>query len=127
MRKRADRKKKLLNDQLSNMRNEMAGSLGDMNKMGDSSQCFKPKPNDQDDKKKISAYCDKNFASASPVQYKECLTEDTFCFTCCRTEIGEAHVSYRDKCTERCDPPNEEALPTKGSWQWIQSMNKNTS
>ena len=127
MRRRAERKKKLLNDQLSNMRNDMAGNLGNMNKMGDSSQCFKPTPKNPEDTKKISAYCDKNFASASPVQYKECISEDTFCFVCCSTEIGEAHVRDREQCNEKCDPPKEDALPTKGSWQWVQSTNKNTS
>jgi hypothetical protein len=126
MRKRSERKKKLLNDQLSNMRNEMAGSLGNINKMGDSAQCFKPKPKDEVDTKKISEYCSKNFASASPVQYKECITEDTFCTTCCQNEIGEAHVTEREKCNDICEPPAGVVLPTKGSWQWVQSMNKNT-
>jgi len=61
MRKRAERKKQLLNDQLSNMRNEMAGSLGNINKLGDSSKCFKPKENDQEDQKKIMDFVIKIF------------------------------------------------------------------
>lgn len=126
MRKRAERKKQLLNDQLSNMRNEMAGSLGNINKLGDSSKCFKPKENDQEDQKKIMEFCNQNFSSASPVQFKECITADTFCFTCCQNQIGEAHVSEREECNDKCDPPKQAELPTKGSWQWVSPTNKNS-
>ena len=120
MRKRASRKKKIYQDEIQTLRMQVAGQLNKHNKEGNLGLCFKPNNSDED-KKKVVQYCNSNFSDASPNKFKECLTEEDFCYVCCENEFGEMHVKDREQCYDKCDYAPKKTTRA-GSWQWTETV-----
>jgi hypothetical protein len=100
MRKRAERKKRALKDQIMTIRTKTAGKLQKYTKAGDANKCFLPKP-DGSDKPTVEKYCNENFAD-NYIKNTECMQRDNFCYVCCENEFGEYHLLDREKCEKRC-------------------------
>eukprot|EP00340_Litonotus_pictus_P005635 CAMPEP_0170516554 /NCGR_PEP_ID=MMETSP0209-20121228/2732_1 /TAXON_ID=665100 ORGANISM="Litonotus pictus, Strain P1" /NCGR_SAMPLE_ID=MMETSP0209 /ASSEMBLY_ACC=CAM_ASM_000301 /LENGTH=681 /DNA_ID=CAMNT_0010801479 /DNA_START=180 /DNA_END=2225 /DNA_ORIENTATION=- len=122
MRKRAERKKKILSNELQSLRSQVATQLNHVSKEGNMDLCFKP-TNSEEDKKKLLKYCKNNFMDSSPVKFNECLAEPSFCYVCCESEFGDMHVKKRDQCYDKCDEVPKKGNEHSGSWQWVEPVN----
>ena len=121
MRKRSERKKKMLSGEIQNLRSQMTDNLSKLNKAGNMNNCFKP-TTDEEDKKKMSTYCNTNFSDSSPIKFNECLNVNTFCYVCCENEFGDIHVKEREKCYDKCEQAPKKESAHEGSWQWVENM-----
>lgn len=109
--RRANRKEKLLEQQINLVRSKMAKNLVEANKNGDMMIC----KNSQNDPQLINRYCDTSFVT----NYKKnlnCKDIETFCYTCCENEFGPMYLEKRDECYNLCDEGVRSDL--KGDWIW---------
>ena len=94
MRKKAERKKAKLKQQLQTVRNEMAQEMGKAYKKGDISRCEKGMKSDEDRKVYCSATFLEDFSN-----YSTCLEGgEEFCLICCETEFGDFYLGERQEC-----------------------------
>ena len=121
MRKRAERKKKILQGEMQSIRSQVASKMSHLGKEGNLELCFKPSQK-QEDKDKVMQYCKSNFMESSPTKFNECLDHNTYCYVCCETEFGNMHLKRRDECYDKCDAEPKKDTST-GSWQWVESIN----
>jgi hypothetical protein len=106
MRLKSERKKAEIKSKIISMRTETAEKLQSMAKVGSMDKCFLPDPNNDEDNKKIEAYCAANFPSEIS-GFMECKVPESFCFTCCEKEFGPLQLVVREKCfNEKCKANN---------------------
>jgi len=115
MRKKNERKKNLLKQQLMSVRTEMADNLQTATKQGSQANCEAAKG----DSTKINAYCENNFYDNFS-KMADCKDVNSFCYVCCENEFGDVFVAERNSCYTMCDAkPAEAAAPKEaGRWQW---------
>jgi len=100
MRKRHKRKFDELNANILTVRMEMAGNIQKSSKIGDHTKCFIPNSSTLE---KVEDYCTLNF-SDSAAKFQECVSPESFCYTCCDNEFGKLHTIERENCYKtRCD------------------------
>jgi hypothetical protein len=102
MRKRNERVKQKLKEELQDSKMKVAEKLSSINKEGDINSCFKPTDSEQDNIK-IQNYCKINFIESDPQKYSDCLKHDNYCYTCCEREFGEILIKKRNQCYDKCD------------------------
>jgi len=114
MRRKNERKKNLLKQQLMAVRTEMADSLQTATKQGSQANCEAAKG----DQTKINAYCENNFFDNFS-KLADCKDLSSFCYVCCENEFGDVFVTERNSCFAMCDKKADEKSPTEnGRWQW---------
>lgn len=119
MRRRAQRKKKLLTGDLQTLRSQVADQLGKVSKAGNAENCFRPTAENDNE---VNKYCSKAYMD-NPQKYVECVNKETFCFVCCETEFGDMHVKERDKCYDKCDDKTKTSSKgASGRWQWQEKI-----
>ncbi len=98
MRKKQNRKKAELNNEIMNIRSNIAEKLKKINKIGNEVSCR--------DRKNKENYCNNNF-SENYLKYQDCMN-DSFCYVCCENEFGDLHVLERDNCYSKCESVKSE-------------------
>jgi hypothetical protein len=123
MRKKAQRRKAKLAQQLLNVRSVMAETMGKVYKVGDTSKCSTAMKSDKD----RLTYCQVSF----PDDYgkmTDCKESDDFCSMCCENEWGDMHVNERQSCYKSLcknsgsSPASGASPPSSGRWIWQVSM-----
>jgi hypothetical protein len=105
MRKKNERKKQQIQNDIMTVRMEVAGNLQKVSKQGDMHSCF---VGDTVEAQKIEEYCQVNFPD-SIAKLQDCKIPESFCYTCCENEFGELNMVEREKCYKsRCDVSNTE-------------------
>ncbi len=97
MRKKQDRKKAVLKNQIMSIRTTIAQKLNKFNKNGNPDNCVSAPTDVQKEN-----YCNTNFPD-NYVKHQDCMSKDSFCYVCCENEFGDYHVVERDKCYAKCD------------------------
>jgi hypothetical protein len=107
MRKKNERKKQEIKNQIISLRIQEAQTMSEVSKMGDRSKCIIP-PSKEDPH--VQAYCDKYFP-ADVAKYQDCTSVESFCFVCCENEFGDLHLHEREMCFKnQCEPVNNPAF-----------------
>ena len=124
MRKKNERKKNLLKQQLMSVRTEMASNLESATQQGSKALCEAAKG----DQTKVNVYCENNFFD-NYSKLADCKDLSSFCYVCCENEYGDIFVSERELCYSICDKKEEgPATPSgEGRWHWepeIQGYNQ---
>jgi hypothetical protein len=121
MRKKAQRRKAKLAQQLLNVRTVMAETMGKVYRKGDTSKCSTAMKSDKD---KLT-YCQVSF----PDDYgkmTDCKETDDFCSMCCENEWGDMHVNERQECykslCKNSGPSSSGATPANGRWIWQETL-----
>jgi hypothetical protein len=111
MRKKAQRRKARLAQQLISVRTVMAETMGKVYKAGDSSKCSNAMKNYNN---KLS-YCQASFSDDFS-KFADCKESDDFCSLCCETEWGEMHINERHQCykslCKKATDPNSLIVPS---------------
>jgi len=113
LKKKAKRKRRLLESQLQKVRGQMAKSLMNANRFGDWKLCRDARGH----KPKIVKYCDANFID-NFVKNQQCKDPEDFCYVCCENEYGNMYIKQRDKCYDMCDALSKKDL-SSGEWKWV--------
>jgi len=113
MRKRAERKKAQLAQQLQAVRYAMADDMNNMYKDGDMNKCKIGMQSTQN----RDTYCGVNFPD-NYLKFSNCKSEDEdFCPLCCENEFGDMHMDKRQVCIDTlCTVAAP--LPEGGRWVW---------
>lgn len=111
IKKKGERRRRLLEQQITYIRSSMAKQLLDANKNGSMDACLKANK----DPSKVREYCDANYVDNFQ-KNSECKEVDHFCPTCCENEFGGLYLNNRDDCYKKCDEQVKEDL--KGDWVW---------
>lgn len=98
IKKKNDRKKLVLENQINAIRGQMTRSLMDANKSGDANRC-KDAFGKED---KIAIYCNNNVIDDFR-KNEACKEGQSFCYVCCENEFGNMHIIERDECYDMCD------------------------
>jgi len=114
IKKKAKRRRRLLESQLQKVRGQMAKSLMNANRYGDWKLC----KNARGIKEKVVKYCDANFID-NFVKNQQCKDPEDFCYVCCENEYGNMYIKQRDKCYDMCDALAKQDL-SNGEWIWTQ-------
>jgi hypothetical protein len=114
IKKKAGRRRRILEQQLQKVRGQMAKSLIGANRYGDWKICSAARTV----KNKVVKYCDANFIDDF-VKNRQCKDQEDFCYICCENEYGNMYIKSRDKCYDMCDAMSKKDL-SNGEWQWIQ-------
>ena len=104
MRKKNQRKKELIRDEITTIRMKLADKFSRVSKIGDQSRCFIPK---QDTTDKVEKYCNENY-SDDYMKLIDCKKFENFCYMCCENEYGDLHIKERDGCYNICDKADNE-------------------
>jgi len=112
IRKKAQRKNRLIEQRIQKIRGSMAADLMKANKLGDWRKCKRAR----DDKKLIFDYCNGNF-SDNYIKNNDCKDHDNFCYVCCENEYGNMYIKKRDMCYGVCDELSKKDL-NNGHWHW---------
>jgi len=112
IRKLANRRKKLIENDITTIRGQMARNLMDANKNGDQSKC----KNAYGVEEKINYYCNANVVDDFQ-KNDACKDPTSFCYVCCETEFGNMVMDKRDKCYDMCDALAKAALD-HGEFNW---------
>jgi len=107
------RRKKIIEQQISMIRAQMANSLIAANKEGDSTVCKEGIGNRQ----KIDYYCNKRIVDDINKNI-ECKSFDSFCYVCCENEFGNMYMEKRDQCYDLCDKKYSKELEAGGDFIW---------
>jgi len=121
MRRKNDRKKKLLKQQLMAVRTEMAENLQKATKKGSKGICKDTRKNTR----KINAYCENNFFD-NYAKLSDCKDTNSFCYVCCENEFGDVYLAEREECYTMCDKKEKEPVRNfsrYGRWQWAPDFN----
>jgi hypothetical protein len=113
--KKADRKKRLIQQQITAIRGKIARDLIDAQKQGDANNCKTPLQA-LPDFSQISKYCDNNISDDFN-KNMDCKKETNFCFICCENEFGSMFLVKRDECYSICDSLYSEQLKG-GEFKW---------
>ena len=119
MRKKNERKKNLLKQQLMAVRTEMASNLENATKQGSMETCKKAKVTQSN----VDAYCEYNF-NDNFAKLADCKDISSFCYVCCENEYGDIFVSEREICYSMCDKKEEAPSVEDGKWHWEPEINK---
>lgn len=98
IRKKAARRKRMIEHQINVIRGEMAKDLMSANKQGDMKLCKESK----NDKKKITEYCNTNVTDDFQ-KNTICNLPESFCYVCCETEFGTMFMDKREECYSQCE------------------------
>jgi len=98
MRARTRRRKAALQDKINKVRATMAKDMIAANKKGDMRKCQKGKTSALH----RNNYCNANFVD-NYLKNMDCKVQESFCYTCCETEFGNAFLQMREKCYNMCD------------------------
>ena len=118
IKKKARRKRRILENQLQKVRGQMAKSLLNANRFGDWKLC----KDSRRTKEKVLKYCDANFMD-NFTKNQSCKDPDDFCYICCENEYGNMYIKQRDKCYDMCDALARKDL-SNGEWKWEQGKSK---
>jgi len=117
MRKKAERKKAQLAQQLQAVRVQMSKDMNKIYKNGDMNKCreaMKSKDNRE-------TYCGVNFPD-DYVRFTDCKAEEEdFCYFCCETEFGDMHMDQRQLCYDTLCTQKQEN--DDGKWIWVADPN----
>ncbi len=113
IKKQGRRRRRMLEQQISVIRSEMAKNLILANKNGDMELCRRGTKDPQ----KAKEYCDNNFVD-NYNKNSECKEADHFCPICCENEFGNLFLYKRDECYKICDDMVKSELSTSGDWIW---------
>lgn len=103
MRKKSERKKQEIKNQIITLRIQEAQTMTDVSKMGDQSKCKVPASNED---AHVQSYCEKYFP-ADVTKFQDCSNVESFCFVCCENEFGDLHLHERELCFKKqCEPVN---------------------
>jgi hypothetical protein len=94
MRIKQKRKQSEIQGNIMTIRYQIAKKLQTSNHVGNADLCLKFEEKDK--------YCTANFAD-NFVKFKDCKSEESFCYVCCENEFGELHLIERDNCYTKCD------------------------
>jgi hypothetical protein len=97
IRKRAERRQKMIEQQINLIRGSMTNDLISANKKGDPQICV----NGRKSKEATASYCDEH----SVDDYNEnlrCKTGVNFCNLCCDNEFGKLNMEAREQCYDEC-------------------------
>jgi len=110
MRKKNERKKNKLKQELMTVRTEMVDKIGKITKQGSDAICETTK----NDITKINYYCENNFFD-NYYKLSDCKDKDNFCYICCENEFGDVYIAERDKCYNICEAkPKAQVILQKG-------------
>jgi len=98
IKRKANRRKRLIEQDINVIRGQMAKNLMDANRNGDMLKC----KNAFGNKEKINDYCNANLVDHYEKNL-ECKEENSFCYVCCETEFGNMVLKKRDECYAMCD------------------------
>jgi hypothetical protein len=113
MKKKNERKKNLLKQELMNVRTEIASNINKVTRAGSKENCFSKKS----DQKLIDAYCENNFFD-NYYKMTDCKDIQNFCYVCCENEFGEIQIGAREECYNGCDKKEDKKIPIDGRWVW---------
>ena len=126
MRKKAERRKAKLAQQLQSVRTVMAETMGKVYKAGDTSKCANAMKSDND----RAAYCQANFPDDYS-KFMDCKESEDFCSMCCESEWGDMHVNERQECFRSLckngpgasgSTPSGSLPQASGRWIWQEAM-----
>lgn len=125
MRKKAQRRKAKLAQELLSVRTVMADTMGKAYKAGDTSKCENALKSDND----RATYCQITF-SDDYSKLTDCKENDDFCSMCCENEWGDMHINERQQCFKSLcknargsgNGPNVGVGGIKGRWIWQEAM-----
>jgi len=112
IKKKALRRKRMIEQQISLIRGEMAKNLLNANKFGSIEICR----TSNNHVIKVKDYCDANFIT-NYMKNVNCKEMDNFCYICCENEFGNMYMRDRDKCYTMCDDMVKKDLEG-GDWIW---------
>jgi len=112
IKKKALRRKRLIEQDISVIRSQVARDLIDANKNGDQLKC----KNAYGNQDKINFYCNANVVD-DITKNVECKSQLNFCYICCETEFGNMNIEKRDKCYDMCDLLARQELD-HGEFKW---------
>ena len=118
IRKKAQRKNRVIEQQIQKVRGSMAADLLKANKSGDWRRCKKAR----NDKKLVYEYCNTNFID-NFTRNSDCKDSENFCYVCCENEYGNMYIKKRDKCYGVCDQLSKKDL-SNGEWVWNPELKK---
>ena len=117
IRNRANRRKRLIEQEISVIRGNMAKKLVDAQRNGDMELCKQSTISQT----KIENYC--NFHVITDyVRNLDCKNPDSFCYICCETEFGNMFMKNRDLCYAMCDDLMRQKI--NGKWIWTKIGDK---
>jgi hypothetical protein len=112
IRKKAQRKNRIIEQQIQKIRGSMAEDLMKANKLGDWRIC----KNARNNTKLVAQYCNNNFVD-NFIRNSDCKSPENFCYVCCENEYGNMYIKKRDKCYSMCDDLSKKDLAS-GKWVW---------
>jgi hypothetical protein len=112
IKKKMDRRKRLIELQINTIRSQMAKKVLDENKLGDKTKCT----SGIGDNKKINRYCDTNIID-NYNKNLECKSPDSFGYICCEIEFGSIYMAEREDCYKHADTIYGEQIK-KGEFIW---------
>ena len=118
IKKKLQRKNRLIEQQIQKVRGSMASELMQANKQGSWKVC---KAN-RNDKKKMLDYCNANFID-DYAKNMNCRDPENFCYVCCENEYGNMFLKKRDQCYTICDELSKTDL-NNGDWVWNDNILK---
>lgn len=118
IKKKARRRRRLLESQLQKVRGQMAKSLMNANRYGDWKLCQAARGI----KEKIVKYCNANFID-NFVKNQQCKDPEDFCYVCCENEYGNMYIKQRDMCYDMCDARAKKDQ-NSGEWTWVKDDQK---
>ncbi len=95
---KANRRKKLIEQDINIIRSKVASELSDANRNGDMNICKKAYGKTA----KVKDYCNANVVEDIN-KNMECKNPMSFCYICCENEYGNMNIANRDKCYDMCD------------------------
>jgi hypothetical protein len=103
LRKRNERKKVLLKEQILKLRGKMAENIRSATKKGDDDSCQYENFYKENDK--IRLYCISKFSNELH-KFQFCIKEENFCDICCENEFGDLYLTERELCLRKCKKNN---------------------
>ena len=110
--KKANRRKKSIENEIRVIRSKIAQNLAEANKSGNIDKC----ESGLKSKESRKTYCKENI-NDNYSKHHECEEENSFCYICCENEFGNMVMNKRDECYTMCDR-NLEKLMGSGNFEW---------